>query len=73
MLEESAGYGGHSPQKDQNWYVYILKCCDGSNYTGCTSDLTDRLKRHNKRQIPYTKNRYPVKLVTYFESLPYTF
>ena len=26
------------------WYVYILRCSDGTLYTGCTSDLDDRLQ-----------------------------
>ena len=47
------------------WYVYILKCSDGTFYTGCTNKLSDRLKRHNWKQIHYTKSRLPVELVTY--------
>ncbi|MBR9999688.1 MAG: GIY-YIG nuclease family protein [Cyclobacteriaceae bacterium] len=46
-------------------YVYILKCSDHSFYTGCTTDLEDRFKRHNLGQIDYTKTRIPVKLQTY--------
>jgi hypothetical protein len=29
-------------------YVYILKCSDGSYYTGYTTDLSRRLKKHNE-------------------------
>ena len=47
------------------WHVYILKCCDGTYYTGCTNDLTDRLKRHNRGDISYTSSRLPFELVTY--------
>jgi len=47
------------------WYVYILKCSDNSFCTGCTNNLGDRLKQHNKREIHYTKDKLPVKLVTY--------
>lgn len=47
-------------------YVYFLLCSDGKPYTGCTDDLEGRLSRHNKGQIPATKNRLPVKLVSYF-------
>ena len=47
------------------WTVYILKCSDGKFYTGCTSDLDDRLKRHHAGEIPATRNRLPVNLVTY--------
>jgi len=42
------------------WHVYILKCNDGTYYTGCTSDIADRLSRHNKGQIKYTSSRLPV-------------
>lgn len=48
------------------WYVYILSCADGKPYTGCTDNLEDRLSRHNKSQIPATKDRLPVRLVSYF-------
>ena len=48
------------------WYVYILKCSDGKPYTGCTSDWQDRIIRHNKGQIPATKDCLPVRLVSYF-------
>lgn len=47
------------------WYVYILKCSNNSHYTGCTNNLEDRLKRHNKGEVHYTKDKLPVKLVTY--------
>ena len=48
------------------WYVYILLCSDKKSYTGCTSDLRDRKSRHDKGQIPSTKDRLPAKLVAYF-------
>ena len=47
------------------WTVYILKCADGHYYTGCTSDLEDRMQRHCCGHVPATQNRRPVKLVTY--------
>jgi putative endonuclease len=47
------------------WFVYILKCSDSTFYTGCTSDLDDRLKRHSKGENTYTKYRLPVNLITY--------
>jgi putative endonuclease len=46
-------------------YVYLLKCSDGSTYTGCTRNIDERLIRHNKKQILYTSTRLPVKLITY--------
>ncbi len=47
------------------WTVYILKCADGNFYTGCTSNLGDRMRRHNAGHVPSTKNRLPFILVTY--------
>jgi len=47
------------------WYVYILRCNDGSCYTGCTNNLKDKIVRHNKGQVHYTKDKLPVKLITY--------
>ena len=60
-----AGYGGKSPLKQQFWYVYILKCRDGSIYTGCTNTLENRIKRHNLGQVLATRNNLPVEIVTY--------
>lgn len=47
------------------WHVYILKCSDNSYYTGCTSKLENRLERHNKGQVHYTKDKLPIELITY--------
>ena len=47
-------------------YVYILKCSDGTEYVGCTNDLKDRIMRHQKRQVPATAGRLPIKLIAYF-------
>lgn len=52
----------------QKNYTYILKCSDGTLYTGWTNDLTKRLKAHNDgRGARYTKTRRPVVLA-YYES-----
>jgi putative endonuclease len=49
-------------------YTYILKCADGTFYTGWTNSLEKRLKAHNGgKGCKYTRTRYPVELV-YFES-----
>ena len=45
------------------WIVYIVKCNDGTHYTGCTADITDRLNRHNNGQVKYTSSRLPVDLI----------
>jgi putative endonuclease len=48
-------------------YMYILKCVDGSYYTGSTIDLERRFLQHqNGEGANYTKKRLPVELV-YFE------
>ena len=47
------------------WYVYILRCSDGTFYTGCTNNIEDRIERHNKGQVHYTADKLPVILVTY--------
>lgn len=45
-------------------YTYILKCSDGSLYTGWTNDLDRRLKAHNAgRGGKYTRTHCPVELV----------
>lgn len=47
-------------------YTYILKCSDGSFYTGWTNDLEKRIKVHNEGSGgKYTRSRLPVKLVYY--------
>ena len=50
--------------------VYILRCGDGTLYTGCTNDLTRRLKAHQSgKGAKYTRARLPVELV-YQEPAP---
>ena len=45
-------------------YVYILRCADGSLYTGWTNHLERRLKAHNDGTGgKYTRSRRPVTLV----------
>jgi len=48
------------------FYVYVLLCSDNKTYIGCTDDLKSRKRRHDKGQIPATKNRLPIKLISYF-------
>ena len=51
-------------------YIYILKCSDGSYYTGSKKDLVRRLSEHqNALGSNYTKNKLPVKLL-YYEEFP---
>jgi predicted GIY-YIG superfamily endonuclease len=49
---------------DRDWSVYILRCGDGSLYTGIAKDIDSRLKLHNAgRGAAYTKTHLPVILV----------
>jgi putative endonuclease len=51
-------------------YCYILKCADGTFYTGWTTDPERRVAQHNKGiGAKYTSTRRPVKLV-YLETHP---
>lgn len=48
-------------------YTYMVKCSDGTFYTGWTNNLKKRIAAHNAgKGAKYTKNRRPVELV-YFE------
>ena len=47
----------------EGYWVYILKCSDGSLYTGSTVDLPRRLKAHlSGKASKYTRSRLPVIL-----------
>jgi len=46
------------------WSLYILKCSDGSFYTGITNDLDRRLKMHQAGKASrYTRTRGPVEML----------
>lgn len=48
----------------KNWYVYIVRCSDGTLYTGIATDVEARVKKHNVgTAAKYTCNRRPVKLL----------
>ena len=52
------------------WFVYLLRCGDGTLYTGITKDVTRRTQQHNAGTASrYTRSRLPVALV-YQESAP---
>lgn len=45
-------------------YTYIVRCADGTLYTGWTNDLEKRMKAHNEGTgAKYTRSRRPVELV----------
>ena len=55
-----------SPRKAKyrRWFVYILKCRDGTLYTGTTNDLARREAEHNNGTASrYTRSRRPVQII----------
>ena len=56
--------------EEKKFFVYLLRCSDGSLYCGWTTDLQKRLAAHNSGLgAKYTRARRPVELV-YFEEHP---
>jgi putative endonuclease len=52
------------PQPKSTWWVYLLRCRDGSLYTGITTDPARRLSQHNAGTASkYTRARRPVEMV----------
>jgi putative endonuclease len=49
----------------KTYYVYILKCSDGSYYIGITNNVERRVYEHQAGLVPkcYTHNRWPLKCV----------
>ena len=49
---------------DGKWYLYILRCNDGTLYTGITTDVAKRFSQHNAgKGAKYTRGRVPLELV----------
>lgn len=49
---------------DRIWYLYILRCGDGTLYTGITTDVEKRLEAHRRgKGAKYTRGRTPLELV----------
>lgn len=52
------------PGGERSWAVYVLRCGDGSLYTGIAKDLEARLKRHQSgKGAAYTRTHLPVEIV----------
>ncbi len=48
---------------EKTWHVYILRCGDGSLYTGIATDVARRLHEHETGQgAKYTRGRGPLAL-----------
>jgi predicted GIY-YIG superfamily endonuclease len=61
---------GMAKKSGDKWFVYILRCGDGSLYTGITKDVRRRCEQHNAGTASrYTRSRLPVAVV-YQESKP---
>lgn len=46
------------------WYLYILRCGDGSLYTGITTDVEKRFRAHQSgKGAKYTRGRGPLEIV----------
>ena len=46
------------------WYLYILRCGDGTFYTGITTDVDKRLEAHRSgRGAKYTRGRAPLEVI----------
>ncbi|MES2668320.1 MAG: GIY-YIG nuclease family protein [Patescibacteria group bacterium] len=47
-----------------SWFLYIVKCADGTLYTGVTTDVPRRVEEHNasEKAAKYTRVRRPVSL-----------
>lgn len=51
-------------KSDSAYYTYVVRCADGSYYTGWTMDVPRRVAAHNSRGgAKYTRSRRPVTLV----------
>ena len=51
-------------ETEKTWFVYLLRCADGSLYTGITNDLARRLQQHNAGTASrYTRSRLPAVVV----------
>lgn len=49
---------------DKQWHIYIVRCRDGTLYTGITDDIAKRMVAHNAgKGAKYTRGRGPVTLV----------
>lgn len=58
------------PEVSAPWWVYILRCADGTLYTGIAADVAKRAAAHNSgKGAKYTRSRRPVEVV-YREQQP---
>jgi putative endonuclease len=51
----------------ETWTVYLLRCSDGSIYTGFTSDFIQRIEYHRSGRVTYTSTKLPVEVILTIE------
>ncbi len=57
----------------EGWFVYVVRCGDGSLYTGITKDVSARVAAHDAgRGARYTRGRGPVSLVDHVGPLTWS-
>ena len=63
-MELGDGNNGMTTESGVDWFVYILRCADGSLYTGITTDVSRRCEQHNAGAASrYPRSRLPARLV----------
>ena len=65
MVYDTADVSADTPgPATPRWFVYFLRCADGSFYAGSTTDVDARLRAHNRgRGAKYTSGRRPLSVV----------
>ena len=64
ILKQKKAKRGKQTKAEKSWLLYMLRCSDGTFYTGITNDLTRRLKMHSSgRASHYTRTRRPIELL----------
>lgn len=63
-MAHRVGQSNKVKRASRSWRLYILKCSDGTFYTGITNDLQRRVEQHNNGSASrYTRSRLPVVLL----------
>ncbi len=64
MTDHQPGTATVEPPSGEGHYVYVLRCGDGSLYTGYTTDVSRRIGQHKRGEgAKYTRGRTPITLV----------
>lgn len=52
--------------KANEWFVYMIRCCDNTLYTGVTTNVSRRFNEHNaqgSKTAKYLRGKHPLKLI----------